>query len=246
MKKVINILSIGNSFSVDAQCYLHDISLYGGEEVYCANLYIGGCSLETHFNNLKNNANAYEYHINGENTEKFISINDAVLQNEWDYITLQQVSGSSGIWDTYSPYLETLADFIHHNSKAKLIIHQTWAYETDSSHPDFSKYDFDQNKMYTAICFCYEKAAKLINAHMVIPSGELIQTLRNTEAFDYAKTGCSLCRDGFHLDLLYARYAVAALWYKKLTGESLLNNGFSPNGSRTEKINLIKETLERF
>ena len=51
----MNILSIGNSFSQDAQHFLHDLSMHGEEEIYSVNLYIGGCSLETHSKNIKEN-----------------------------------------------------------------------------------------------------------------------------------------------------------------------------------------------
>ena len=46
---MIKILSIGNSFSQDAQHFLHDLSMHGEEEIYSVNLFIGGCSLETQY-----------------------------------------------------------------------------------------------------------------------------------------------------------------------------------------------------
>ena len=50
----MKILSIGNSFSEDAQRYLHQIANANGDDIFCANLYIGGCSLERHYNNIIN------------------------------------------------------------------------------------------------------------------------------------------------------------------------------------------------
>ena len=44
----MNILSIGNSFSQDAQRYLHQIATAGGEELNVFNLYIGGSTLSMH------------------------------------------------------------------------------------------------------------------------------------------------------------------------------------------------------
>ena len=52
---MIKILSIGNSFSTDAQRYLYDISVQNGVELECYNLFIGGCSLETHWQNFVEN-----------------------------------------------------------------------------------------------------------------------------------------------------------------------------------------------
>lgn len=49
----IHVLSIGNSFSQDAQRYLHDLAESKGVDLETVNLMIGGCSLERHFRNLK-------------------------------------------------------------------------------------------------------------------------------------------------------------------------------------------------
>ena len=48
----MNVLAIGNSFSQDATRYLSQIAQKGGDTLSVANLYIGGCSLETHFRNI--------------------------------------------------------------------------------------------------------------------------------------------------------------------------------------------------
>ena len=44
----VKILSIGNSFSVDAHAYLHALAKKRGFDIKAVNLAIGGCSLETH------------------------------------------------------------------------------------------------------------------------------------------------------------------------------------------------------
>jgi len=61
----IKILAIGNSFSEDATQYLWDIMHDAGiEEVVIGNLYIGGCSLDTHWSNMTKNAEAYTFYYN--------------------------------------------------------------------------------------------------------------------------------------------------------------------------------------
>ena len=55
----MKILSIGNSFSEDAQRYLHRIAESDGVELYTVNLCIGGCPLELHANNIKSGDKAY-------------------------------------------------------------------------------------------------------------------------------------------------------------------------------------------
>ena len=136
----MNILCIGNSFSQDATRYLHQVS---GEELFVRNLYIGGCSLETHMNNIKNEASAYEYQKNGRKL-KMTSINDALLKKKWDYVSIQQVSQLSGMPDSYEPYTEFLVNYIKEKCpKAKIVFHRTWAYSDDSTHGGFANYNWE-------------------------------------------------------------------------------------------------------
>ena len=46
----MNVLFIGNSFSQDATVYLGRIC---NDDIFVRNLYIGGCPLEWHANNIK-------------------------------------------------------------------------------------------------------------------------------------------------------------------------------------------------
>ena len=64
----MNVLSIGNSFSQDAQRYLHGIARAAGEKIANVNLYIGGCSLERHHQNMCENMRAYTLECGGIDT----------------------------------------------------------------------------------------------------------------------------------------------------------------------------------
>ena len=224
----MKILSIANSFGNDAHRWLHDLAASAGEDFTCVNLYIGGCSLERHWNNMKNDAQDYEYLFNGVNTGRMASIREALEEGGWDVVTLQQASHFSGQYETYQPYLDELAAYVREMAPgAKLMIQQTWAYEIGSVHPGFVKYGNDQQQMYAALEDAYQKGAAAIGAG-IIPAGKLIQTLRGLPAVDYKNGGRSLCRDGFHMHLLYGRYAVACAWVKALSGASLKNCDFIP------------------
>ena len=108
----MNVLSIGNSFSCDAQRYLHGIAAADGYALNCFNLYIGGCPLATHFRNLHTDQPAYTLEMNGVNTGFRVSIKEALLNREWDVVTLQQASHDSCNYETYQPYLSVLADAV--------------------------------------------------------------------------------------------------------------------------------------
>ena len=152
----ISILAIGNSFSVDAMQYLWDIlNEDGAQEIHLGNLYIGGCTLETHAGHFQANNAAYTYYTNstGEWTSQAsYKPLDALQEREWDYITMQQSSGVSGIESSYDPYLETLVGIVkEHCPKSKLLWHMTWAYQGDSNHSSYPTYGYNQMTMYNAI-----------------------------------------------------------------------------------------------
>ena len=223
----MRVLSIGNSFSTDAHKYLHRLADLNGFDIYTANLFIGGCSLETHHQNVKENNAYYDYEINGNEAERKTSIAQALSAGDWDVITLQQASAYSGMYDTFEPYLTELADLVKAtNPQAKLYFHRTWSYETGSGHSGFLNYDRNQRKMYACIESASLKAAKKIGAE-IIPAGTVIEYLReNTKEFDFENGGLSLCRDTFHLSEDYGRYAAAATWLKTLTGKKLTAKPF--------------------
>lgn len=234
---MIKILAIGNSFSQDATTYLYDIAKQGGDEIKVVNLYIGGCSLQLHWENVQHNKADYMYQINGVETDRSASIKEVLQEEEWDYITLQQASHDSGKPETYYPYITLLSDYIKQLvPKAKQMIHQTWAYETDSDHGGFVQYHCDQKYMYEKLKQAYQEAAHSLPLP-IIPCGDVIQQLRSHPLFDYQNGGRSLCRDGYHMDLTYGRFATAAVWYECLLGKNILDNSYLPPVQDGELLN---------
>lgn len=217
----MKILSIGNSFSQDAQSYLHRIANHDGVNLKTVNLYIGGCTLRQHYiNMLEDNAN-YDFEFNGENTGIKVSIRQALASDNWDFITLQQASGYSVKYETFSPYIEALAKFVRkYCPHAKILIHQTWAYEAGSDKlkglSDFST----PEEMMGSVRETYAKAAKEINADGIIPCGEAM--LKATQ-MGIEKVH----RDTFHASFGVGRYLLALCWYKTLTGADISNNTFN-------------------
>ena len=236
----MNILSIGNSFSCDAQRYISRIAKCDGVELTTFNLYIGGCPLSRHYRNMLSEEREYMLEMNGESTGFQVSLKEALLNRDWDIITLQQASPESTKYDTYQPYIDKLAAFVRECCpKTKIVIHQTWAYEEGSDKLTNQMGYLTQIDMFSDIENAYKKAAKDINADFLIPSGELMQKL--------IKRGISkIHRDSFHLSLGIGRYAAGLLWYKMITGNSVLNNTFSDFDEEIlkEDITIIKECVE--
>ena len=237
----MNILAIGNSFSQDATRYLAGIAEADGVSMTVENLYIGGCPLSRHFSNIQSGEKAYLMEIDGEDTGVYVSVEEALLSRKWDYITLQQVSNDSINYNTYQPYLNDIYEYVKKLAPdAKIVIHQTWAYEEGSQRLcEELKYK-KQHEMFSDIKAAYEKAAEAIDAYMIIPSGEMFQGL--------IKRGFSIHRDTFHASLGLGRYALGLLWYVMLTGNSVLDNKFSDFDEPVseETVRIIKEEVEIF
>ncbi len=216
----MKILSIGNSFSQDAQRYLHRLAKHDGVNLKTVNLYIGGCSLQRHYINMLDNNADYNFEFNGENTGIKVSIKQALASDDWDVITLQQASHFSGRYETYSPYIEKLAEFVRkYCPHSKIFIHQTWAYEDGSDRLKRLSEFASSKEMLSAICDAYSKAAQKINADGTIPCGQAMM-----QALEMGLEGVH--RDTFHASLGAGRYLLALCWYKALTKNDISDNTF--------------------
>jgi len=245
---MLKILAIGNSFSEDSTTYLYSLAESSNVELKVVNLYIGGCSLERHWNNILEDKADYDYQLNGKSTGKLVGIKEVLIEDDWDIVTMQQCSGYSGILSSYYPYIINLSKFIKSNvPNAKQLIHQTWAYEIDSTHEHFSFYHNNQEEMYKELVNCYDTVSKELSLD-IIPFGEVIQKLRTIPPFDYKNGGKSLCRDGFHMHYVYGRYALAATWFEYVLQGNILENSFVPvaNDVNEEELTVIKEFIHIF
>ena len=236
----MNVLAIGNSFSEDATRYLHGIARADGKDLTVVNLYIGGCSLERHYRNMLSDKPAYELQCNGQRTGFFVSLREALLNRCWDVVTLQQASHFSFDAETYRPYVSELAAFVRkHSPKARLYIHQTWAYEDGSSKLlGLARYDRSE-QMLREVTAAYGEIAAEIRADGIIPSGTLFGSL-------LSRNVAPLYRDGFHASRGIGRYALALLWYATLThSESVSENTFCDFDEPIEPatVQAIKDTV---
>jgi len=216
----MKVLAIGGSFSQDAMRYLHQLAAADNEDLTAVNLYNGGCTLRQHYINMLTDSRNYVLQYNGESTGFFTSIKDALVNRKWDYITLQQSSQESFDSSSYQPYLTALAEFVRtYAPKAKLLIHQTWAYEQGSDRlRNVAGYD-DQAKMFADVEEAYAKAACEVHADGIIPSGKLFQNL-------LAAGIEKVHRDTFHASLGLGRYALGLLWYHVLTKKPVKDLSF--------------------
>ena len=139
------------------------------------------------------------------------------LQNEkWDFVILQEMS--NGPITSKASFLENaekLCEKIRENG-AKPVFYATWAYQRGGKKLETFGMDYDE--MYQKLRANYYKEAQKYGLDL-IPCGDVIQTLRKEKEFNVREGGISLCRDGFHMNYLYGRYALACTWLAKIFGE---------------------------
>ena len=223
----MKVLFIGNSFSQDATVYLRRVS---DDKIFVRNLYIGGCPLEWHANNIKEANVSYEYQLDGVRV-KMASINDTLTEEKWDYVSIQQVSQLSGVEESYEPYTEFIVNYIKEKCpEAKIVFHRTWAYDDKSTHGGFANYDWDRTKMYNCIVEASTNIAKKYGLE-IIPSGDAIERARYLDEFNTSVGGMSMNRDGFHLSLDYGRYLAALTLYKFFTKGDVTKVTFEPDNT---------------
>lgn len=216
MKK---ILMIGNSFGVDATRYLYGIARAAKDEVKVVVLYIGGCSLYRHYRNMHSGERAYEYIIDGINSGLHVSLKEALLSDEWDYVVMHQCSPKSGDADSYYPYITELSAYVKTLApEAKQYIQMTWSFAEGCTR--FKKTAFEtREEMIPAVRAAYLKAADHIKAEGIIPSLDAMCKL-------YDVKGEATYRDGFHCNLGMTRYMLGCVWYMVFFGKNIAGNTY--------------------
>lgn len=243
--RLVKVLAIGNSFSVDAvEQELHNIVVAGGDEILIGNLYIPGCPIDRHFDNIKTDKGEYSYRkiaVDGRcDTIADCPISRALTDEQWDYITFQQASHFSGQYDTFAN-LPALIRMVRKavGDKPVFLWHMTWAYSPDSSHGAFKNYGKSQLKMYRAIVDAARQAlADNPELKGIIPCGTAIQDARTSALGD------DLTADGYHLSRTVGRYVASCTWYGVLFGHDVLGNSYLPPRLNAPQRHLAQKAAE--
>ena len=228
--KSIKILAIGNSFSTDSMEYLYNILKAGGvEDIVLGNLYYGGCSLDQHYQFAKNDSASYTYYKHtGRGWVKTADykMSQSLVDEKWDYVSLQQTSKTCGLTNSYGKLDEMIAIVKEKCPDAKLIWNMTWAYQQDSTHSSFPNYQNDQMTMYNMIINVVNEVITPLGFDVMIPCMTSIQNARTSFMGD------TLTRDGYHLDYYIGRYIAGLTWYAAITGCSVEGIDYNPSTAK--------------
>ena len=241
----LKILSISNSYGKNALWELYDIcKAEGVKKVDIAVMYIAGCSLDKHWENIQNNNAAYEVFRNNNGTwvsTKNCTIDSLLAEGDWDVITTQNSPGLSGKTDGYEN-LNNVVDYIKGKCpNSKLVWHQTWGFQSGSEWLKPDVYNGDEKQMYNSIVDCTN--------NIVIPSGKFDLVVPVGTAIMNARTSNLKNNvhldDGSHLSEDLGYYIAAFTWYCHLTGQGVYDTNFASNGmNSTNELNVVVESAK--
>ncbi len=172
--KTVRVLTIGNSFANNALKHLPQIVESSGNQLIMGRANLGGCTLERHWKH------AAQFEANPTDREGSPyggkhSLKDLLTADDWDFVTIQQVSYKSHDLQTYQPYANNLYDYIRkHAPNATILAHQIWAYRIDD--PRFKPANKGREphthvEMYQQVREAYLELAKKLDLK-IIPSGD--------------------------------------------------------------------------
>lgn len=226
MPSKLDILFIGNSYSIDTSTALPEIfNSIGIRNVNVYVLYKGGCSMKQHYNYYKSGEKVYELHLfnyQGEQLlDKAISINEVMRKVGYDIVVFQQYSLESGDYSTYEPYLSKLIqayNITKISPRTTYAFNETWAYS--SKNKNIAKYKTPQN-MWKSICSSVKKMKAETGIDVIIPVGTAVQNARNASNLQIQG---ELTRDDLHLDLYMGRYLAACTFFEAIIAPCMGKN----------------------
>lgn len=212
----IRLLIIGNSFSQNASRYLPDLAIESGTELIIGRAELGGCSLQRHWKIVE----AHEANRDDPKGRQYKgkSLRMLLAEEEWDFVTIQQNSMNSTDISTYRPYAENLFNYIKKlEPDAEVLIHQTWAYRTDSKNfgrLNATQHARDAREMYERSRSAYHSVAAALGVR-VIPVGDAFWLVSTHPDFAYKTDGLYNFQKPQYPDLPDQTYSLHRGYYWK-------------------------------
>lgn len=271
--KPLKVLGIGNSFTISLQAFWPNVARECGTPMQYAVLYIGGCELSRHAENIDKAAAdpsfkpyaIYQNYCGRRHTRLKSNIQEMLKADRWDVVTIQQASHESWRWESYPEAAAKLVATIRELApQAKIVVQQTWSYSNydkricDPEKGGAGTWGFDQTGMYERLRDCYDRIAKTCGFE-VIRVGDAVQAFRrgypvketaqdvvgSRETDDKGKVQC----DPIHLNSR-GQFLQALVWQKFFFPKSDYLSAIHPGDSRLPKkddgfYRTLKDCLER-
>ena len=192
--KPLRVLSIGNSFSASVCRQLPPMAAAEGRALGYACLFIGGCPLRLHAENLGKSAADPSFRPyramcsgfpagEGLDGEFPASSNELLARGDWDIVTVQQASHESWDYANYQPFGHAVVEAVRRACpRAEVVIQQTWAYRADDDRlRPGGAWGFGQAGMFERLSDAYDRFAADEGVARQIPTGVAVQLTRIRE-----------------------------------------------------------------
>lgn len=230
--KNLKILTVGNSFADDAVSFLSEIAeSVPGYSIQYTKANIGGCPFEKHVTLIRNCEEdpALKPYAGG------YCLKDLLQADSYDFVTIQQVSAQSFIWESFEPYAGELIAFIREfQPETEIIIQQTWAYPNTAK---LENWGITFDEMHTGLVANYNRLAGEYKMRL-LPVGEAIY---NTYQQD---STLNLWRPDIHHANENGRYLAGCVWFGTMTGVSPLKVKFIPEGMDEETAIFLRKMAD--
>lgn len=233
MSKPLKVLMIGNSFSICVLKQMPQVAANLGCDLHLVSLYIGGCSLEKHWNNCQTPDEKPYRVTDSDHNDVEGNIPEWLAKEPWDIVTIQQASHFSWRPETFEPFAANLIGLIRKLAPtAEIVVQETWSY-TPYDHR-LADWGITPEKMYEELHKTYFDFAKGYGFR-VIPTGTAVQRYRETLPVDYSDgtfgngpCGNPETGDNFHLNK-EGEYLQALVWTGKLFGVDVSQCTYTPD-----------------
>ncbi len=231
----LRVLVVGNSYACNAvDSYLQDMLASTVEHFVIGRLHKGSCSLAMHLNYAETDEPAYNYRKYSEDSvllrQDECTLAEAIADERWAWVSLQQYSKESGQYETYQASLPALMQWLRLRicDDSQFIWHQTWTYSPEYEGSVFEPYGYDADAMWGAIEDATESVMRDYEFAWLVPCGLTIELAKQSAL------GLSVYSDGRHLSSIGC-YAAAATWYEALTGEDARELEYNPGLNEDER-----------
>lgn len=233
-KRPLKVLMIGNSFSQSVMDVTPDIANSMGQQLDIVSMFVGGCTLERHWQNVLAPTSA-PYRISWSHKGvrgfkypaveralrdsmlpswnpphdlipvKGSNVEDMLKADKWDVVTLQQASHFSALSASYHPWGENLLKRIRELApQARILVQQTWAYP--SWEKRLAENGGSSEEMYRRVASAYSAFAERHGLE-IIPVGAAVRVLGDSDLL--------FTKPDFHLNL-QGKYLQVLVWVATL------------------------------
>lgn len=238
----LKVLMIGNSFSICCLKQTPKIAASAGKRLDLASLFIGGCPLERHWNNVIASTNQdfkpYRFDRDCDNSrvvsKAAMNVTQALIADKWDIVTIQQSSDKSWKEVSYAPWGDNLIAKIRELApQAKILVQETWSYPPWDKR--LKRFGFDQHYMYMLLHEAYGKFAAKHNLEL-IPTGSAAEITPERNKL-FTKPDFHFNREGEYLQGL--------VWAGKLFGIEPTSVTYKPDWLDSKRANELKEAAAK-